>query len=52
MADRVVVMSPRPGRLTATVDVGFERPRRHELKKQVDFLDKVNEVRAALEEAK
>ncbi|WP_033342723.1 ABC transporter ATP-binding protein [Catenuloplanes japonicus] len=49
MADRVVVMSPRPGRLTATVGIPFDRPRAHALKSRVDFLDKVNEVRTALE---
>jgi NitT/TauT family transport system ATP-binding protein/sulfonate transport system ATP-binding protein len=28
MSDRIVVMSPRPGRIERVIDVGFDRPRR------------------------
>jgi NitT/TauT family transport system ATP-binding protein len=48
LSDRVVVMTPRPGRMKTILDVGFDRPRRPELKTTVPFLDKTNEVRAAL----
>jgi NitT/TauT family transport system ATP-binding protein len=30
LADRIVVLSSRPGRVTATIDVDIERPRRIE----------------------
>ncbi|MFE7977440.1 ABC transporter ATP-binding protein [Streptomyces shenzhenensis] len=49
MADRVVVMSARPGRLKTILPIGFPRPRRASLKGTVEFLDTVNRVRAALE---
>ncbi|SDG26857.1 ABC transporter ATP-binding protein [Klenkia brasiliensis] len=51
MADRVLVMSPRPGRITAELAVEFERPRTHQLKSDLAFHQKVDELRAALEDA-
>jgi NitT/TauT family transport system ATP-binding protein len=52
LADRVLVMSPRPGRIVAEIPVAFERPRFDLLKTQVEFLDTANAVRAVLEEAR
>lgn len=48
LADRVFVLTVRPGRLAAVVDVPFTRPRRPSLKTTVEFLETSNEVRAQL----
>jgi ABC-type nitrate/sulfonate/bicarbonate transport system ATPase subunit len=39
LADRIVVMSPRPGRIEHIIDVPFERPRREEIKSAPEFLE-------------
>jgi NitT/TauT family transport system ATP-binding protein len=51
LADRVLVMSPRPGRLTASLQIDFDRPRTNDLKSTAAFHAKVDELRAALEAA-
>ncbi len=48
LADRVVVMSPRPGRITAIVDVQLGRDRSELTREAADFFTKVTEVREAL----
>ena len=48
LADRVVVMSPRPGRITTVVDVGMGRNRNELTREDTTFFDKVTEVREAL----
>jgi NitT/TauT family transport system ATP-binding protein len=50
LSDRVVVMSPRPGRITAQVATGFGRAvsRDEALRESPAFFDKVTEVREAL----
>jgi NitT/TauT family transport system ATP-binding protein len=49
LSDRVVVMSPRPGRIVADVPITLERPRRREMLKSHEFADQVTAVRQALE---
>lgn len=48
LADRVFVMSPRPGRLVDTVDVDLPRPRTIEMTGSKEFQDHVFEVRKIL----
>jgi NitT/TauT family transport system ATP-binding protein len=48
LADRVVVMSPRPGRITSIVDVGLGRDRTELTREAGDFFARVTEVREAL----
>ena len=48
LADRVVVMSPRPGRITHVVDVNMGRDRTELTREASDFFDRVTEVREAL----
>lgn len=37
LADRILVMSPRPGQIIADLDVPFERPRNAGLRKGLDY---------------
>jgi NitT/TauT family transport system ATP-binding protein len=48
LADRVVVMSPRPGRITDVVDVQLGRDRDELTREATEFYAKVTEVREAL----
>ena len=48
LSDRVVVMSPRPGRIVGSVDVPLPRPRLPELEATRQFFDLETEVRAML----
>ena len=48
LADRVVVMSPRPGRIVAQVAIDLPRPRRPEGERTPAFLDAVDQIRALL----
>ncbi|MCS0504277.1 ABC transporter ATP-binding protein [Ancylobacter mangrovi] len=48
LADQVMVMTPRPGRLARIVDVPFERPRGVELMQTPEFNGLVGEVRSIL----
>ena len=48
LSDRVLVMSPKPGRITAEVPVAFDRPRRPELVADAAFVRQRAELLAAL----
>jgi NitT/TauT family transport system ATP-binding protein len=48
MADSVFVMSPRPGKVTLTVDVPLPRPRMLQMMGSQAFFDTVNRVRNGL----
>jgi NitT/TauT family transport system ATP-binding protein len=51
LADRVFVMTPRPGRLSGIIDVPFERPRTIATMKDPAFVDLVFHVREILGES-
>jgi len=51
LASRVVVMSPRPGRIVADVSVPFEYPRRPDLRFDPDFTRVAGQISAFLREA-
>jgi len=51
MADRVIVMSPRPGRIIGEVKVNLPRPRTEYLRDQ-KYFQRIDEVVAILEEGK
>lgn len=48
LADRVMVITPRPGRLASIVSVPFARPRKVDLMRTAEFNDLVFDVRKAL----
>lgn len=48
LSDRIVVMSPRPGRVVQVVDVGLPRPRGEDLYGDPAFIQVAAEVRSAL----
>lgn len=48
LADRVVVMSPRPGRIAGIVDVEFDYPRPPEVRFESQFTDYTAEISALL----
>ncbi len=50
LSTRVVVMSPRPGRIKRMIDVSLPRPRRFETREDRQYFQLVNEVREALRE--
>lgn len=49
LSDRVVVLSPHPGRLSAIVDIELPRPRRSELRESPEFYDYVARIRRSFE---
>jgi len=49
LADRVVVMSARPGRITAIYDIDVPRPRSVEIQTRPDFIERVLQVKARID---
>ena len=50
LADRVVLLSPRPGRIRSITDVPFSRPRQVDLQTRPEFQNIVRELRHQLDE--
>ncbi len=48
LSDRVVVMTPRPGRITSVIDVGLGTKRDDDTREATEFYTKITEVREAL----
>jgi NitT/TauT family transport system ATP-binding protein len=52
LSERVVVMTPRPGRMDEVIDVPFARPRDEELRGRAEFTDLVQYIRHKLNKPK
>src|SRR6516165_826230 len=49
LADRIVVMSARPGRITGVYDIDIPRPRPVEIQTKPDFIRRVLEIKARID---
>src|SRR5262249_27822366 len=49
LADRVVVLTPRPGRIARTLDIVLPAPRLVESTFEPDFIEMIQEIKAAVE---
>jgi len=49
LADRVVVMTPRPGRLARIFEIELPRPRTIEMTFEPDFIEQIQEIKAVVE---
>ena len=49
LADRVVVMSARPGRISAVYDIDLPRPRKVEIQTEPNFIARVLEIKARID---
>lgn len=45
LSDRVVVLSPHPGRLSSIVDIDLPRPRKNEIREDPEFYSYVSKIR-------
>lgn len=50
LSDKVVVMSPHPGRVSAVLDINLSRPRRAEMRESKEYYDYITEIRSDFEE--
>ena len=50
LSNRVVVMTPRPGRIEKVVEIDLPRPRNFETREQVRYFELITEVREGLRE--
>jgi NitT/TauT family transport system ATP-binding protein len=48
LSTQVVVMSPRPGRVTGVVEIDLGQPREFETREEPKYFDKLVEVREVL----
>lgn len=51
LSDRVFVLSPHPGRLSAVVDINLPRPRDKEIRNSTEFFSLVTQIRDSFEES-
>lgn len=49
LSDRVVVLSPHPGRLSAVVDINLPRPRKNEIRETPEFYQHIAKIRRSFE---
>ena len=49
LSDRVVVLSPHPGRLSAIIDIDLPRPRRNSIRETPEFFDYISKTRRSFE---
>jgi len=49
LSDRVVVLSPHPGRLSAVVDIDLPRPRKNSIRETPEFYEYVTKIRRSFE---
>ena len=48
LSDRVIVMSPRPGRIVERIDIDLDRPRQPDIENTTDFFEVTARLRSAL----
>jgi ABC-type nitrate/sulfonate/bicarbonate transport system, ATPase component len=48
LADRILILTPRPGRLRMTLEVDLPRPRNNEMRYSVHFLNLARRVKAVI----
>jgi NitT/TauT family transport system ATP-binding protein len=49
LSDRVVVLSPHPGRVSAIVDINLPRPRENSVRETSEFYDYIVKIRGSFE---